>query len=337
MGKKRALILGITGQDGSYLAEILLAKGYEVHGLIRRSATGNTVNIEHLLQDMTLHRGDLADAPSLYQTIAASMPDEIYNEADQDHAGWSYSLVDYASDITGAAPGRILEIIRQVNPKIRFFQPLTSNMFGLTETQTQNEETPLNPQSPYACAKVYAWSLAKYYRNVHKIFASCAIFYNHESPRRTDSYVTRKITKAAARISLGVQEKLFLGDLSAKLDFGYAKEYMEAAWSILQLDRADDFVIGTGEAHSVQEFLEEAFRLCTLNVQDRVTIDPQLFRPGKTSTLIADFAKAKKAFGYEPKVKFHDLVRIMVENDRTMEARNAQGTATKKVSGAMKP
>ncbi len=320
---KKALILGITGQDGSYLAEILLQKGYEVHGLIRRSATGNTVNINHMMKDITLHRGDLADATSLYRTIASARPQEIYNEADQDHAGWSYDLVDYASDITGAAPGRILEIIRQLDPTIRFFQPLTSNMFGLTDTASQNEETPLNPQSPYACAKSYAWALTKYYRNVHKIFASCAIFFNHESPRRTDSYVTRKITKGAARIALGLQESLSLGDLSAKLDFGYAKEYMEAAWNIVQLDTPDDFIIGTGEAHSVEDFLEEAFRLCDLSVKDRVAIDPKLLRPGKTSTLVADYSKAKKAFGYEPKVKYKDLVKIMVEYDRTTEKKNA--------------
>lgn len=312
---KRALILGITGQDGSYLAEFLLGKGYEVHGLIRRSATGNTRNIDHLMGKITLHRGDLADVPSLYKTISTSKPQEIYNEADQDHAGWSYDLVDYASDITGGAPGRILEIIKQLDPKIKYFQPLTSNMFGLTEEQAQNETTVLNPQSPYACAKSYAWSLTKYYRNVHNLFASTAIFFNHESPRRTESYVTRKITKAAARISLGLQDKLYLGDMDAKLDFGFAGEYMEAAWNILQLEKPDDFVIGTGEAHSVREFMEEAFRLVNLDPSKYVEVDPKLLRPGKTSTLIADYSKAQKTFGYEPKVKYKDLVRIMVDWD----------------------
>ena len=312
---KKALIMGITGQDGSYLAEVLLEKGYEVHGLIRRSATGNTVNIDHLEEEITLHRGDLADAPSLYAAIKASDPDEIYNEADQDHAGWSYSLVDYASDITGAAPGRMLEMIRQLNPKIKFFQPLTSNMFGQTDTVTQNEQTPLNPQSPYACAKTYAWSLVKYYRQVHGIFASTAIFFNHESPRRTDSYVTRKITKAAARIKLGLQDQLLLGDLSAKLDFGYAREYMEAAHSILQLDEPDDFCIGTGEAVSVQQFLDETFAQAGLDPKEYVGVDERFMRPGKTSTLIADYSKASKAFGYEPKVKYADLIKIMLEHD----------------------
>lgn len=314
--KKVALILGITGQDGSYLAEILLEKGYEVHGLIRRSATGNTRNIEHILDRITLHPGDLADVPSLYRIITEVKPLEIYNEADQDHAGWSYKLVDYASDITGAAPGRILEIIRQVNPQIKFFQPLTSNMFGQTDTEKQNEDTPFNPQSPYAAAKVYALMLTRYYRQVHGIFASTATFFNHESPRRTDSYVTRKITKAAVRISMGLQDKLKLGDISPRIDFGYAREYMEAAWNILQQDKPDDFVIGTGEAVSVQEFMEEAFKAVGLDHSKYVEIDQSLFRPGKTSTLIADYSKAKNVFGYEPKVKYKDLVKIMVEHDK---------------------
>lgn len=314
-----ALILGVTGQDGSYLAELLLRKGYEVHALIRRSATGNTKNIDHLTDKITLHRGDLADAPSLYRAIQKSRPLEIYNEADQDHAGWSYDLVDYASDITGAAPGRILEIIRQLDPTIKFFQPLTSNMFGQTDSVTQNENTPLRPQSPYACAKVYAFMLTRYYRDVHKLFASTATFFNHESARRTDSYVTRKITKAAARISLGFQKKLFLGDLETKIDFGYAGEFMETAWRIMQLDKPDDFVIGTGEAHSVREFVEEAFKAVGLDAKDYVESDPKLFRPGKTSTLIADYSKAKQVFGYEPKVKFKELIKIMIAHDLEIE------------------
>ncbi|NOS67625.1 MAG: GDP-mannose 4,6-dehydratase [Candidatus Peribacteraceae bacterium] len=317
--KKTALILGITGQDGSYLAELLLSKGYEVHALIRRSATGNTRNIDHIIDKITLHRGDLADVPSLYRAIEKSKPQEIYNEADQDHAGWSYDLVDYASDITGGAPGRILEIIRQLDPTIKYFQPLTSNMYGQTDTVTQNETTPMRPQSPYACAKVYALMLTRYYRDVHKIFASTATFFNHESPRRTDSYVTRKITKAAARISLGLQKKLYLGDLTAKIDFGFAGEFMEAAWNIMQLEKPDDFIIGTGEAHSVQEFVDEAFRTVGLDAKDYVEVDPKFLRPGKTSTLIADYSKAKKTFGYEPKVKFKELIKIMIDHDLETE------------------
>src|SRR3989344_6698348 len=224
--KKKALILGVTGQDGSYLAELLLSKNYEVHGLVRRSATGNTKNIEHILDKITVQSGDLSDATSLYRIISTVKPVEIYNQADQDHAGWSYNAVDYASDITGSAVGRLLEIIRQTNKKIRFFQPLTSNMFGITNICPQNEKTPLRPQSPYACAKVYAWMLARYYRDVHKMFAACAIFYNHESPRRTDSYVSRKIVKAAVDISKGRQKSLILGDIDTPIDFGYAKDYV---------------------------------------------------------------------------------------------------------------
>ncbi|MCF7844865.1 MAG: GDP-mannose 4,6-dehydratase [Kiritimatiellales bacterium] len=320
MSKKKALIMGITGQDGSYLAEVLLEKDYEVHGLIRRSATGNTCNIDHIMDDIELHRGDLSDAPSLYSAINTVRPDEIYNEADQDHAGWSYSVVDYASDITGAAPGRILEIIRQIDPKIKFFQPLTSNMFGQAEECPQNEETKLMPQSPYACAKAYAFMLTRYYRQVHNIFASTAIFFNHESPRRTPSYVSRKITQAAVRISLGLQDKLYLGDIEPEIDFGYAKEYMETAWKIMQQDKPDDFVIGTGEAHSVRELMEAAFKAVGLNADDYVEIDPKLIRPGKTSTLIADYSKANKIFGYEPKVKYKDLVRIMIEHDQKQQS-----------------
>ncbi len=323
---KRALILGVGGQDGSYLAELLLEKGYEVHGLYRRSSVDNLWRIAGIRDKITLHQGDMSDPLSADRVIRKVMPDELYNEADQDHAGWSYSLVDYASDITGAAPGRILEIIRQLDPKIKFFQPLTSNMFGLTQSETQNEETPLNPQSPYACAKSYAWSLTKYYRQVHGIFASTAIFFNHESPRRTDSYVTRKITKAAARIKLGLQDKLLLGDLSAKLDFGFAGEYMEAAWNILQLDTPDDFVIGTGEAVSVQQFLEETFAQAGLDHKKYVGVDERFLRPGKTSTLIADYSKAKKVFGYEPKVRYKQLIDIMLQHDLE-EQRRLSGKA----------
>jgi GDPmannose 4,6-dehydratase len=323
---KKALIFGVTGQDGSYLAEVLLEKGYEVHGMVRRSATGNTVNIEHLIQDpeifqkkFFIHRGDLADATSLYRIITTVMPDEIYNEADQDHVGWSYDMVAFSADITGTSVGRILEIIKQVNPKIRYFQPCTSNMFGLAENEFQNEDTPFNPQSPYACFKVMAYYLTRYYRQNFGIFASTAILYNHESPRRTDDYVTRKITRAVARIASGKQDKLILGDLSAKIDWGYSKEYMEAVWQILQLEEPDDFVIATGEAHSVQEFVEEAFKVVNLNAADYVNIDPSLLRPTKTSVLTGDISKARQKFGYDPKIKFKELVKLMVEADLSLE------------------
>jgi GDPmannose 4,6-dehydratase len=323
---KKALILGVTGQDGSHLAEILLEKGYEVHGMVRRSATGNTRNIEHLIRDpevfnrrFFLCRGDLADPTSLYRIITSVEPREIYNEADQDHVGWSYDMVGFSADITGAAVGRVLEIIRQVDSTIRFFQPCTSNMFGKTESTFQTETTPFNPQSPYACAKVLAYYLTRYYREAFGMFASTAILYNHESPRRTEEYVTRKITKSVARIVCGKQDKLILGDLSARVDWGYAKEYMEAAWQMLQLDKADDFIIATGEAHSVEEFVEEAFAVVGLRPEAYVVSSQKLFRPTQTGVLIGDTTKARTSFGFEPKVKFRQLVKLMVEADLQAE------------------
>jgi GDPmannose 4,6-dehydratase len=323
---RKALILGVTGQDGSYLADILLEKGYEVHGMVRRSATGNTRNIEHLIRDpevcnrrFFLCRGDLADPTSLHRIIGSTRPDEIYNEADQDHVSWSYDMVGYSLDITGAAVGRILEIIRQVDPRIRYFQPCSSNMFGLTGSATQDEATPFNPQSPYACAKVMAYYLTRYYRSVFGLHASTAILYNHESPRRTPEYVTRKVTQAVARITCGKQDTLVLGDLSARIDWGYAREYMEVAWKILQLGGPDDFVIATGEAHSVEEWVKEAFSVAGLDPERYVRTDPALIRPGKTSTLVGDTTKARKAFGFSPRVKFRELVRLMVEADLETE------------------
>jgi GDPmannose 4,6-dehydratase len=319
---KKALILGVTGQDGSYLAEVLLEKNYEVYGMIRRSATGNTRNIDHLIKNpeilnkkFFLCRGDLADPISLFRIISTIRPQEIYNEADQDHVSWSYDILSYSLDITGASVGRILEIIRQVDPKIRFFQPCTSNMFGKTSTLSQTEMTSFNPMSPYACAKVMAYYLTRYYREAFGLFASTAIFYNHESPRRTPEYVTRKITQSVARIVRGKQKELILGDLTAQIDWGYAKEYMEAAWQILQIDKPDDFIIATGEAHSVKEFVEEAFSSVNLRAADYVVSDESLFRITKTSALIGDATKAKSIFGFEPKIKFRDLIKIMVEVD----------------------
>lgn len=314
---RKALVLGITGQDGSYMAELLLSKGYEVHGFIRRSATGNKKNIVGILDKITLHKGDLADATSLYRVISTVKPDELYNFADQDHVSWSYDSVDYSSDITGAAVGRILEILKQLDKehKIRFFQPISSNMFGKVRESPQTEETALRPQSPYACAKAYAYLLVRYYRDVFGLFASTAIFYNHESPRRTEEYVTRKITRAAARIKLGVQKKLMLGDLSQGVDFGYAPDFVQAAWNILQQEKADDFIICTGETHTIREFLDEAFAAVMLRADEHVEFDPKLLRPSKTDTLVGDYSKATKAFGYEPRVRFKQLVKLMVEYD----------------------
>jgi len=324
---KKALILGVTGQDGSYLADILLEKGYAVYGMVRRSATGNTRNIRHLLDDEEIFgsrffvkRGDLADPVSLHRIIEEVEPDEIYNEADQDHVSWSFDIVGYSADITGAAVGRVLEIIRQVNPKIRFFQPCSSNMFGLTEARVQNEETPFNPQSTYAVSKVTAYYFTRYYRQAFGMHASAAILYNHESPRRAIEYLSRKVSNGIARIKLGKQRKLALGDTSAKIDWGHAREYMEAAWAMLQQPTADDYVIATGEVHSVQDFVELAFRCAGLNSVDHVVQDRSLLRPTKTSTLVGDASKAKAAFGFAPKIRLPDLVKAMVEADMALES-----------------
>ena len=319
---KKALILGVTGQDGSYLADILLSKGYQVHGLIRKSATGNTKNIQHLIDDENLlnvnfflHRGDLLDSTSLYRIISEVNPDEIYNEADQDHVRWSYDMVSYSSEITAVAVARILEIIKQINPKIKYFQPLTSNMFGISNVEKQNELTQFKPQSPYAIGKTFAYYTTKYYRETFGIHASTAIFYNHESPRRTPEYVTRKITQSVARIYLGMQKKIVLGDTSARIDWGYAKDYMDAAWSMLQQKDADDYVIGSGIAYSVRDFVDEAFSIVGLETDKYLETSQEFMRPSKTSTLIADTSKAKKNLNFKPEIDFHNLVRIMVEED----------------------
>lgn len=319
---KKALIFGVTGQDGSYLADILLEKGYEVHGLYRKSSTGNTTNIKHLIDNprifninFFLHRGDLADPTSIYRVINEVSPDEIYNEADQDHVRWSYDMVGYSSDITGAAVARILEIIRQINPKIRFFQPCTSNMFGISNSKVQNESTLFNPQSPYAIGKTFAYYMTRYYREAFGMHTSSGILFNHESPRRTPEYVTRKITQTVARIALGKQKHLVLGDMTAKIDWGYAREYMEAAWTMLQQNVPDDYIIATGEIHSVEEFVTEAFRYVNLNPNNYIKTSSEFMRATKTSALIGDSSKAKKNLGFDPKVRFSDLIKLMIDED----------------------
>jgi GDPmannose 4,6-dehydratase len=317
--KKKALIFGVTGQDGSYLAEFLLSKGYEVHGLFRRTATGNFRNIEQIQSRLHLHCGDLTDPISLQRIIAEVRPAEIYNEADQDHAGLSFKIPAYNYEVTGSAVGRVLEIIRQVDPTIKFFQPVTSNMFGQATVDHQNESTPFNPLNPYSCAKVFAYYICHMYRNVYDMHVSVAIFYNHESPRRTEDYVTRKITRSVARIRAGLQDKLTLGDLSALIDWGYAAEYMEAAWQMVQLEKSDTFIIGTGEVHSVQDFVDEAFAYAGLDPGRYVESSKSLFRPAQNGVLRADNTKAKNAFGFDPKIRFKNLVRIMVDYDHRAE------------------
>jgi len=318
---KKVLILGITGQDGSYLAELLLKQGYEVHGMIRKSATGNTINIEHLLDKIICHKGDLLDLLSVYKLIKKINPEVIYNEADQDHVSWSYDLPNYSFDITGATVGKILEMIRDININIKYFQPVSSNIFGKANSSPQNEKSEFNPQSPYGLAKVFAFEICKYYRNVHKMFVSSAIFYNHESVRRAPDYVTRKITKAAAKISLGLQDKLYLGNLDTKVDFGYAPEYMKAAFDIMQLEKPDDFIISSGEAHSVKDFLIEAFKVVNLNPDNYVEFDKSFSRNNDTSMLIGDYTKASKAFDYKPKTNFKEIIKIMVENDLKLNSK----------------
>ena len=311
----RALILGINGQDGSYLAEFLLSKGYEVHGLIRRTATGNLRNIEHILDKIHLHYGDLTEPVSLHRVIAEVGPREIYNEADQDHAGVSFQIPAYNFEVTGSAVGRILEIIRQLDKSIRFFQPVTSNMFGQAAECPQNEKTAFCPVNPYSCAKVFAYYVAQMYRKAYDMHVSVAIFYNHESPRRTEHYVTRKITRSVARIKAGLQDKLVLGDMSAMIDWGYAREYMETAWKIVQLDEPDTFVIGTGEVHSVKDFVDEAFGSVGLDFSTYVESSSSLLRPVSNGILRADVSKARSTFGFHPQVKYKELVKIMMEHD----------------------
>jgi GDPmannose 4,6-dehydratase len=314
-----ALILGINGQDGSFLAEILLDKGYKVHGLIRRTAKDNLQNINNIINKIDLHYGDLNDPVSIQKVINLSKPKEIYNEADQDHAGISFDIPSYNFDVTGSAVGRILEIIKNTDTSIKFFQPVTSNMFGSVKICPQNEETPFYPLNPYACAKVFAYHLCRMYRKNYNMFISTATFYNHESERRTENYVTRKITKAAAKISLGLQNKLILGDITTKIDWGYAKEYMQAAWQIMQLDKPSDYIIGTGVETSVEEFVIKTFKYLNLDYKKYLTTSKKFIRPAKNLSLVADISKAKKEFGFEPKTHVDDLIKIMVDHDLQRE------------------
>ena len=321
---KRALITGITGQDGSYLAEFLLAKGHEVHGLIRRASTFNTDRIDHIYQDphdpaakLFLHYGDLANGEQLSNLIYNVKPDEIYHLGAQSHVRVSFDTPEYTGDVTGLGTTRILEAVRRSGIKTRYYQASSSEMFGAA-APPQSEKTPFKPQSPYACAKVYAYWMAVNYREGYDLFACNGILFNHESPRRGETFVTRKITRAIANILAKRQEKLYLGNLKAKRDWGYAPEYVEVMWRMLQQDEPDDIVIGTGETHSVQEFLDKAFAYVDLDPKAHVEIDPRYFRPTEVDVLLADASKAKRKLDWEPKVTFKELVRIMVDAD--MEA-----------------
>ncbi len=317
--KKKALVLGSTGQDGSYLIEFLLKKKYQVHGLIRKSATGNTKNISHLINDnkiinkqLFLHRGDLLDTGSLEKLISTIKPSEIYNFADQDHVSWSFSIPSYSLKVTALSVIEILEIIK--NKKIKYFQPISSNIFGLAKEKRQNEKTELNPNSVYALGKSTALHACKMYNRIYKMHNCGAIFYNHESPRRTKEYVTQKIVHGVCDIYNNKSKTLYLGDLSAKIDWGYAKDYVETAWKIMQLKKADFFVIGTGNNFSVKDFVKKCFNYVNLDYKKYVKINKKLLRPSKTSFLKADTKKALKYFNYNRnKTSLDKLIKIMMD------------------------
>lgn len=319
---KKALITGITGQDGSYLAEFLLEKGYEVHGIIRRASTFNTSRIDHIYNDphtagvrLFLHYGDLADSSNLSRLLANIEPDEIYHLGAQSHVRVSFDTPEYTGDVTGLGTLRILDAMRETGMNARFYQASSSEMYGLVQAVPQNETTPFYPRSPYAAAKVYAYWLTVNYRESYNMFACNGILFNHESPRRGETFVTRKITRAVARIKAGLQKELYLGNLDAKRDWGYAKEYVEAMWMMLQQPTADDYVIATNETHSVREFLEEAFTHAGLKWQDFVRLDERYLRPTEVDLLIGDYTKARTKLGWQPKTSFKELVRIMVDAD----------------------
>ena len=322
---KKALITGITGQDGSYLAEFLLARGYEVHGVIRRASTFNTGRIDHLYQDphingvrLFLHFGDVADSTSLIKLLYRIQPQEIYHLGAQSHVRVSFDIPEYTGDVTGLGTIRILEAIRETGLHAKFYQASSSEMFGKVQEVPQRETTPFYPRSPYGAAKAYAYWITVNYRESYGMFACNGILFNHESPRRGETFVTRKISRAVAHIKAGLQQKLFLGNLDAKRDWGYAKEYVESMWLMLQQDAPDDYVIATGETYSVREFLDEAFTYVGLEWRDYVEIDPWYYRPAEVELLVGDASKAKQKLNWAPKMPFKELVRLMVDADSAL-------------------
>ena len=330
---KKALVTGITGQDGSYLAELLLEKGYEVHGIIRRASTFNTSRIDHLHADpdihdarFFLHFGDISDSTSLIKLLYRVQPDEVYNLAAQSHVRVSFEIPEYTGDVTALGAVRILEAIRETGVQSKFYQASSSEMFGKVQEIPQRETTPFYPRSPYAAAKLYAHWITVNYRESYEMFACNGILFNHESPRRGETFVTRKITRAVANIQAGLQAKLYLGNLDAKRDWGYAKEYVEAMWLMLQQPEPGDYVVATGETHSVREFLEEAFAHVGLDWERYVEIDPKYYRPAEVDLLVGDASKAKAVLGWTPSTRFKDLVRLMVDADRAeLTGRRAGG------------
>jgi GDPmannose 4,6-dehydratase len=319
---KRALITGITGQDGSFLAELLLDKGYEVYGVIRRSSSFNTDRIDHLYQDphekntrLRLLYGDLNDSSSLNSILKQTQPDEVYNLGAQSHVRVSFDVPEYTAEVTGVGVVRLLEAIREVGIKPKFYQASSSELYGKVAETPQTETTPFYPRSPYGCAKAYAFYITVNYRESYGMFACNGILFNHESERRGETFVSRKITRAATRIKLGLQEKLYLGNLDARRDWGYARDYVEAMWLMMQAEEPDDFVVATGETHSIREFLDLSFGRLDLDWKAYVEIDPRYFRPAEVDLLLGDPAKAKRKLGWEPKISFRELVALMVDHD----------------------
>jgi GDPmannose 4,6-dehydratase len=338
---KRALITGCTGQDGSYLTEFLLSKGYEVHGLKRRASSFNTDRVDHLFRDLHesdnkffLHYADLTDGSSLSTLLHDIQPDEVYNLGAQSHVKVSFDVPEFTSNVVAVGALRVLEAMRLTGVKSRFYQASSSEMFG-SAPPPQSEETIFHPRSPYACAKVFGHNITVNYRESYGVHASSGILFNHESPRRGETFVTRKITRAVARIKHRVQQKLFLGNMDARRDWGYAPDYVEAMWMMLQQDAPDDYVIGTGEAHTVREFVELAFERADLDWRDHVEIDARYFRPAEVDYLLADASKAYKALGWEPRVTFRELVKIMVDADlMDLEERLKGGTSALRLAAA---
>jgi GDPmannose 4,6-dehydratase len=339
LSPKKALITGITGQDGSYLAELLLAKGYEVHGIKRRSSSFNTARVDHLLSDrheedarLFLHFADLTDSTSLTKLLYRLAPDEIYHLGAQSHVRVSFDIPEYTGDVTALGTTRILGAIREAGIPARFYNAASSEMFGQSEEVPQNERTPLRPRSPYGCAKLYSYWMTLNARDGYGMFAVNGILFNHESPRRGEIFVSRKISRAVARIRAGLQEKLYLGNLDAERDWGYAPEYVEGVWRMLQQAEPDDYVLATGETHSVREFAERAFAHVGLDWRKYVEVDPEYYRPTEIDCLVGDASKAKAQLAWTPQTKFRDLVKVMVDADRRMLRDSLSGEAERRMS-----
>jgi len=332
---RTALITGITGQDGSFLTELLLSKGYKVYGIIRRSSSFNTDRIDHLYEDpheadarLRLLYGDLNDSSSLNTILRQVQPDEIYNLGAQSHVRVSFDIPEYTGEVTGLGAVRLLEAIRETGIQPKFYQASSSELYGKVAETPQTETTRFHPRSPYACAKAYAYHITVNYRESYGMFACNGILFNHESERRGETFVSRKITRAATRIKQGLQEKLYIGNLDARRDWGYAKDYVEAMWLMLNTDKPDDYVIATGETHSVRDFIERTFGYLDLDWQQYVEIDPRYFRPAEVDLLLGDAGKARRELGWEPKVNFNELVKLMVDHDLILAKREAEAAKT---------